>query len=89
MKNIIYNLDINIFSLILDGFGKLSCPGGVYEGQFAFGVKQGHGLMVWANGDEYDGDWAIDQMTGFGKLTSKTATYDGKWEASMVSINFF
>merc|ERR1711862_384334 len=67
------------------GLGKLSCPGGVYEGQFAFGVKQGHGLMVWANGDEYDGDWAIDQMTGFGKLTSKTATYDGKWEASMFS----
>ncbi len=35
-------------------------------GQFQDGMKHGVGMMKWANGEIYDGEWRDDQMDGFG-----------------------
>ncbi|KDO24818.1 hypothetical protein SPRG_09651 [Saprolegnia parasitica CBS 223.65] len=52
-----------------------------YAGEFQHGKKEGHGRMVWPNGDSYDGQWRDGRMGGLGKLVRAIdgSSYDGHW----------
>ena len=60
--------------------------GGVYEGEGTFFTKKrdGHGKMIYANGDVYEGEWKDDVRCGEGELyhmhrSTKTYSYKGTW----------
>ncbi|OQR94269.1 phosphatidylinositol-4-phosphate 5-kinase [Achlya hypogyna] len=76
------------------GYGIERKPQAVYAGDFARGVKEGTGRMVWANGDSYDGQWRDGRLCGLGKLVTRAgvasrlhrfvrhadgSSYDGHW----------
>ena len=51
------------------GRGKLTYSSGiwagsVYEGYFKDGKCDGKGLVIWANGNYYEGDWVENKRTG-------------------------
>ncbi len=53
-----------------EGSGRYKYEGfGIYEGQFAGGVRNGHGTFTWDDGTVYTGAWVNDNMTGFGTLS--------------------
>ena len=57
-----------------------------YEGEWRSGLKHGHGKMVYANGDVYEGDWMDDQRAGLGVLTlGACLDFDGRARASPCS----
>jgi radial spoke head protein 1 len=39
------------------------------QGQFVSGKRQGQGAYVYPNGDQYNGEWALDQRNGKGTYT--------------------
>lgn len=39
----------------MDYFGK-----GIYDGYWKNNLKEGLGLFIWPNGDEYNGNWEND-----------------------------
>lgn len=41
--------------------------GAYYEGHFDQGLRSGTGVMVYANGDTYSGDWLNDRFDGTGR----------------------
>lgn len=55
-----------------------------YTGKFSNGWPHGRGTYIWANGDEYSGDWKEGKRSGEGKLILKLADrdsiIDGLWE---------
>lgn len=55
-----------------------------YRGKFKEGYPSGKGTYVWANGDQYTGDWKDGKRNGEGVLTLKTpdgdSIVDGLWE---------
>ena len=60
-----------------DGEGTLTYAaegGGVYEGQYAGGRRQGHGRLSLPTGEEYEGEWQADRRHGEGR--SRTAGGD-------------
>ena len=65
------------------GKGRLTQDRCEYEGQFENGVKQGRGVMQWANGDMYDGSWYKGMWDGDGVLVRAAGTtpfrYVGKF----------
>ncbi len=40
---------------------------GHYEGELVNGVKEGRGVLIYPNGDRYEGSWLADKMCGYGK----------------------
>ena len=44
-------------------------------------IPHGSGRMVFENGDEYDGEWALGKMTGMGefKWTMDGLKYEGRF----------
>ena len=50
-----------------------------YEGTFVDGMRAGHGVMTWTNGNKYDGRWAKDHFNGNGEWSSKVCTYKGQF----------
>jgi hypothetical protein len=46
-----------------------------YEGSFKHGYPHGNGILTYANGDVYDGDFNKGRMDGLGSLST---TYDGR-----------
>ena len=59
--------------------------GDVFEGNFRQGARRdGHGKMVYANGDVYVGQWVADRRHGEGKMDYASGdVYVGQWEAGM------
>lgn len=56
--------------------------GDVYNGQFAYGILTGEGLMKFANGDEYLGTFKNGKMDGTGTiLLSSGDSYQGTWKS--------
>jgi hypothetical protein len=61
---------------------------GVYEGQwkngsflFLGGKEQGEGIMTYADGNTYEGQWEAGKAQGEGIMTYANGnTYDGQWE---------
>mmetsp|Transcript_32891 Transcript_32891/g.57483 ORF Transcript_32891/g.57483 Transcript_32891/m.57483 type:complete len:372 (-) Transcript_32891:1373-2488(-) len=54
--------------------------GGVYDGQWLGGFRDGWGIMVWADGSIYRGFWSFGYPKGEGKFTySDHDVYDGQW----------
>src|SRR5947209_17421251 len=51
-----------------DGRGELVGPDFRYEGGFRDGLKQGHGVLEWKNGDRYEGLFADDHPEGWGEF---------------------
>lgn len=60
--------------------GKLTSPNkDTYIGQFVNNTKQGQGVMLYANGDKFQGDWYQDQRHE-GKITfASGAKYEGRF----------
>lgn len=59
--------------------------GDVYKGGWAIhldkNVMQGNGVMQYANGDRYEGEWNCGKQDGYGTLISKNGSkYVGYWE---------
>ena len=55
--------------------------GGVFEGNFENGAKNGYGKMTWSNGDVYEGNWENGDQNGYGKHTwSDGDVYEGNWK---------
>lgn len=42
--------------------------GGVYEGEWKNGKRDGHGKYVWPDKSFYEGEWVEDKANGKGKL---------------------
>ncbi len=52
------------------GRGKIALPcGGIYEGNFSNGVREGTGVCRYASGDIYEGNWKNDKKEGRGVAT--------------------
>ena len=47
----------------------------VYDGDFDKGLKDGVGVMDYANGEQYDGDWSEDKYHGKGTFYLRMVTY--------------
>ena len=66
------------------GMGKLIAisTGDQYVGNFKEGYKCGHGTLLFANGDIYDGLWDHDEQNGQGKLVEAGTgnVYTGGWK---------
>jgi hypothetical protein len=52
-----------------NGLGTWHEDGGVYTGNFVNGSKHGNGLLLWENGDTFDGEFKNDLIDGKGILT--------------------
>ena len=54
---------------------------GVYTGDFAHGLADGHGAYQWADGTYYEGQWSADRRHGFGFAVSPfTHVRVGEWK---------
>eukprot|EP01036_Dinobryon_divergens_P027123 gene27123-35844_t len=55
---------------------------GTYTGQLAHGKACGKGLMIFSNGDRYEGDWKDNKLAGRGVYTwaADTSRYDGHYQ---------
>ena len=71
-----------------DGYGTMDYSGdnssdvAYYAGEWFSGSRNGEGVQVWKNGDEYSGDWWNDQMDGNGIMTyasGSVSQYEGRW----------
>jgi len=53
----------------------------VYEGYFRQGLKQPRGVLRFADGDVYEGDFKENKISGKGRLfnLSKKIMYEGDW----------
>ena len=69
------------------GHGKLTVLFGIglgseegYEGEWRHGLRSGHGVARYANGDVHEGHWAHDRRNGAGTTTyADGSSYTGKW----------
>ncbi len=43
--------------------------GVIYKGSWRGKVKEGHGLQVWPDGAQYEGNWLNNQANGKGKFS--------------------
>ncbi|BDX38755.1 hypothetical protein CYCD_21100 [Tenuifilaceae bacterium CYCD] len=52
-----------------------------YEGEFVRGKPYGYGIYTWANGDVYEGQWALGVKNGNGKLikVKSDSIIVGRW----------
>ena len=59
------------------------CPrhGATYNGPWKGGLRDGHGVMAYADGRTYDGQWKRGKREGNGVMTfADGRTYDGRWK---------
>ena len=54
-------------------------PDDRYEGDLVAGKYDGHGIWTSPDGFRYEGGWHDGKANGAGELTTKTATYNGRW----------
>ncbi len=58
----------------------ISYYGGTYVGKIKNEMPHGYGILTWANGSNYKGEWLDGTKTGFGILTSSNGdTYTGEF----------
>ena len=63
------------------GYGKMSCGGFVYEGEFSGSKFNGKGKVVALDGSVYEGDWVNGKKHGKGKMVYANGTvYEGEWK---------
>eukprot|EP01126_Amoeba_proteus_P057336 TRINITY_DN7290_c0_g1_i5.p1 TRINITY_DN7290_c0_g1~~TRINITY_DN7290_c0_g1_i5.p1 ORF type:complete len:358 (+),score=69.86 TRINITY_DN7290_c0_g1_i5:196-1269(+) len=65
------------------GKGKYTSKSGIftsYTGDYSLDLRHGYGTAVFANGDQYFGEFKYGQPCGTGRLiVASTFTYEGKW----------
>lgn len=59
-----------------------------YDGEYVKGIRHGWGVMVYADGSKYEGEWSHDQRHGIGKETAGSddkvvRKYEGRWDRDM------
>lgn len=65
---------------------QLGYPDNKYHGARFGTMKHGFGIMVYANGDQYEGNWDNDLRHGFGECVyADSATYTGWWARDQYS----
>jgi hypothetical protein len=70
----------------LHGKGEYVSKSFKYEGDWNEGVKQGHGVYVWDNGDRYEGTFAGDRPDGKGTYKfSNGDSYDGEVKQGVIA----
>ncbi|MBX4271115.1 MORN repeat-containing protein [Clostridium estertheticum] len=63
-----------------------SFKSGTYVGNSVDGKRQGKGKFTWKNGDEYDGEWLNDKMSGEGTFSYKSKDlYVGNYKDNLKS----
>lgn len=69
--------------VVVDSFSRYS-NGETHHGEFANGVKEGPGVHMFENGDQWEGNWVDDLPSGLGLYTvaetreSFTSAFDSK-----------
>ncbi|KAM3141708.1 hypothetical protein pb186bvf_006313 [Paramecium bursaria] len=54
--------------------------GAIYDGEWIGGLRDGYGVMIWADGARYEGYWSQNRATGKGNFTlTEGDTYEGEW----------
>ena len=67
-----------------DGQGKLVSGEQTYVGAFVLGNKEGEGVMSYADGAEYRGNWLENEQSGQGTLKYASGdVYTGEWRKGM------
>lgn len=72
--------------------GKLVDENGTYHGSFNDGKKNGYGMMLYKNGDQYLGFWSNGTRNCFGKMKYSSGDYySGTWHDGKKEIfgNYF
>jgi hypothetical protein len=55
--------------------------GGVFEGNYENGAKNGYGKFTWLSGNVYEGNYENNARNGYGKFTWLSGNvYEGNWE---------
>ena len=56
--------------------------GEIFTGEWLNGKRHGIGILLFPNGDFYEGSFKNDRMDGFGKYTvkNKNKIFRGRWE---------
>jgi len=65
---------------IRQGPGTLSFEGGEFAGEFHLGKFHGQGVMLWADGSRYSGDWEMGAMTGGVKTLANGERHEGAFD---------
>ena len=59
-KDIDYKYDGDFFNGGYDGYGVLETRYSKYKGKWNIGIKSGEGIIIYKNGDKYEGEWIYD-----------------------------
>ena len=70
--------------------GQLSYKdGSIYNGLFVDGLKHGMGLILYQNGDKYEGNFSNDEIDGEGEYNSVSGSeVKGKWKNGTILEKF-
>ncbi|HWP96513.1 MAG TPA: protein kinase [Syntrophomonadaceae bacterium] len=73
---------VGLFMSMAHTNGHLSnADGSQYDGNLAWGVPQGQGVMTYSSGENYDGEFKSGKRNGYGKQTlSDGSVYEGEWQ---------
>ena len=59
-----------------------------YKGKFENGLPEGHGVMVWASGDEWEGEFQQGRVHGQGVFRSRSGSLPFEYHGGFANGNF-
>jgi len=64
-----------------NGKGKITYSNSIYVGECKNGKREGHGILTFSDGENYDGQWENDKKNGTGIFSWSDGTnYSGEWK---------
>jgi len=72
-------IDISFDGVVV--YHRVEYSNAVEECEIRAGKKEGRGVITYANGDIYDGEWKANKREGHGVWTcADSSTYRGEWQ---------